>query len=189
MLYGELLGRLPELVDTSTGHRDLWADEDEALAASEAAIAGGRWPSRSDPTSTSPSSTSRPTPPTPAATASAATGCTGLHPMAVNTAHASGSSWRPVRGRRYDVELRYECWVQLRSRPLRLRRDLAPLAARLQDEERGDAVWSATPVGGLTPRLTSGADDSSIAPDRFVELLVDHLRTAPPAWDPYAARS
>jgi hypothetical protein len=37
-------------------------------------------------------------------------------------------------GRRYDVELRDEDWVQLRSRPIRLRRDLAPLAARLQDE-------------------------------------------------------
>ena len=79
--------------------------------------------------------------------------------------------------------------MQLRSWPLRLRRDLVPLAARLQEEERADATWSASPVGGLTPRLTSGDGDSSIAPDRFVELLVEHLRTAPPAWDPYAARS
>ena len=113
---------------------------------------------------------------------------TGLHPMAVNTA-TSRLVVATRRGRRYDVELRYESWVQLRSRPLRLRRDLVPLAARLQDEERADAAWSASPVSGLTPRLTSGADDSSIAPDRFVELLVEHLRTAPPAWDPYAARS
>jgi hypothetical protein len=88
------------------------------------------------------------------------------------------------------VELRYEGWVQLQSRPVRPRRDLAPLAARLQDEETGDAVWSATPVGRLLPRLHLGdGQESSIAPDRFVELLIDHLRTAPPAWDPFAPKS
>ena len=92
-----------------------------------------------------------------------------------------------VRGRRYVVEDRYETWVQLRSRRLRLRRDLAPLAARLQDEERGDAAWSATAVGGLTPRLTSGDGESSLPPDRFVALLADHLATAHPAWDPFRA--
>jgi hypothetical protein len=32
---------------------------------------------------------------------------------------------------------------------------------------------------------TSGGS-SSIAPDRFVEVLVDHLRSAPPAWEPFA---
>lgn len=91
-----------------------------------------------------------------------------------------------ARGRTYDVEQRYESWVQLRSRPLRLRRDLAPLAARLQDEERGDATWTATPVSGLVPRLRSGDGDSSIPRHRFVDLLVDHLATAPPAWDPFS---
>jgi hypothetical protein len=88
------------------------------------------------------------------------------------------------------VELRYEGWVQLRSRPVRPRRDLALLAARLQDEETGDAVWSATPVGRLLPRLHLGdGQESSISPDRFVELLIDHLRTAPPAWDPFTPKT
>jgi hypothetical protein len=94
-----------------------------------------------------------------------------------------------LRGRRYEVELRYEGWVQFQSRPVRPRRDLAPLAARLQDEESGDAVWSATPVGGLLPRLHLGDDqESSIAPDRFVEMLIDHLLTAPPAWHPFTPK-
>ena len=92
----------------------------------------------------------------------------GLHPMAVHNA-TERLVVATVRGRRYDVELRYESWVQLRSRPLRLRRDLAPLAARLQDEERGDAVWTATPVSRLVPRLASGAGDSSIERARFLD--------------------
>jgi hypothetical protein len=88
------------------------------------------------------------------------------------------------------VELRYEGWVQLRSRAVRARRDLAPLAARLQDEETGHAEWSATPVSRLLPRLHLGdGQESSITPDRFVELLIDHLGTAPPAWDPFAPKS
>ena len=58
----------------------------------------------------------------------------------------------------------------------------------VQDEESGDAAWSATAVGDLTPELTSGAGDSSIDQERFVELLGEHLRTAPPAWDPFTPR-
>lgn len=52
----------------------------------------------------------------------------GLHPMAVNT-RTERVTLALLRGRRYDVELRYEGWVQLQSRPVRARRDLAPLAA------------------------------------------------------------
>jgi hypothetical protein len=61
-----------------------------------------------------------------------AEGVSGLTPMAVNTRTERVTLAR-LRGRRYDVELRYEGWVQLQSRPVRRRRDLAPLAARLQD--------------------------------------------------------
>ena len=64
----------------------------------------------------------------------------GLHPMAVHNA-----TERTVGGRTYDVEQRYESWVQLRSRPLRLRRDLArcrPPAGR----RARHATWTATPV-------------------------------------------
>jgi len=88
------------------------------------------------------------------------------------------------------VELRYEGWVQLQSRPVRPRRDLAALAERLQDEETGDATWSATSVGALLPRLHLGdGQESSIAPGRFVELLTQHLRTAPAAWHPFTPKA
>src|SRR4029453_8874959 len=42
LLYQELLPRLPELLDDLEATRDLWAEEDEELTASEAALADGR---------------------------------------------------------------------------------------------------------------------------------------------------
>jgi hypothetical protein len=69
-----------------------------------------------------------------------------------------------LRGRRYDVELRYEGWVQMQSRRVRPRRDLAPRAARLQDEETGDAVWSATRVSAILPRLRLGDGQGARSP-------------------------
>ena len=57
-LYTGLLPRVVDLVTDVDAHRDLWAEEDEQLTASEAAIAGGASPSSNDPTSTSRSSRS-----------------------------------------------------------------------------------------------------------------------------------
>jgi hypothetical protein len=79
--------------------------------------------------------------------------------------------------------------VQFRTRAVRPRVDLAPLVEQLNNEEPTDGVsWAAGPVSGLTPVLSmagDGAHESGIAPDRFVTLVEDHLRSAPPAWDPY----
>lgn len=187
VLYTEALERLPELCDHVDRFRSLWADEDATLKASEHAIEHG-------------SATIHEVPDIDLAVVDVVDGAPrsgghrfggewadGLHPMAVNNA-TRRLVVATVRGKTYTVEHRYESWVQLRSRPLRLRRDLVPLAVRLQDEERGDAIWTADPVGSLTPRLTSGDGDSSIARARFVDLLTDHLHHAPPAWDPFDPR-
>ena len=185
LLYEHWVPRLDELCADVAAHRRLWADEDESLTASEAAIAGG------DVTITERPDVDLAIVDVPADAPDAGghrfggDWVAGLHPMAVHNA-TGRLVVATVRGRSYDVEVRYESWVQLRSRPLRLRRDLAPLADRLQDEERGDATWTATAVSTLVPRLRSGDGDSSIRPVRFVELLVDHLATAPPAWDPFS---
>ena len=185
LLYAEWTTRLPELCDDVAAYRDLWAAEDETLDASEAAL------ERGDVAVTERAEVDLaivdvgPGAPDGGGHRFGGDWVAGLHPMAVHNA-TDRLVVAMVRGRNYDVELRYESWVQLRSRPLRLRRDLTPLAARLQDEERGDAVWTALPVGRLVPRLVSGDGDSSIERDRFVALLADHLATAPPAWDPFA---
>jgi hypothetical protein len=189
VLYEDALGRLAELCDHVERHRDVWGDEDAALGASDAAFEDGRAVIEERPDVDLAVVTVAEDTPEAGGHRFSHQWITGLHPMAVNTRTERVTLAR-LRGRRYDVELRYEGWVQMQSRPVRPRRDLVPLAARLQDEETGDAVWSATPVGGLLPRLQLGdGQESSIAPDRFVELLTDHLRTAPPAWDPYAPKS
>jgi hypothetical protein len=189
VLYEDVLGRLPELCDHVDRYRDVWGDEDATLDASDAAFKDGRAVIEERPDVDLGIVTVDEDTPDSGGHRFGGNWVGGLHPMAVNSRTERVTLAR-LRGRRYDVELRYEGWVQLRSRAVRARRDLAPLAARLQDEETGHAEWSATPVSRLLPRLHLGdGQESSITPDRFVELLIDHLGTAPPAWDPFAPKS
>ena len=187
-IYEEALGLMPELCDDVDRFRPLWGDEDATLAASDAAFEHGQATIAERPDVDLAVVTVAEDAPSPGGHRFGLEWITGLHPLAVNNRTERITIAR-LRGRRYDVEQRYEGWVQMRSRRIRPRRDLVPLAARLQDEETGDATWSASSVGYIIPRLQLGeGQESSIAPDRFVELLTEHLRTAPPAWDPYAPR-
>jgi hypothetical protein len=186
-LYEELLRRLPELVDHVEAHRPLWEEEDAALAAGEAALAAGdvaidevpaldlavvslparhrvalatRFSSRQD---------------------------AACHPAAINNA-TSALRVLTMHGQRYELVFRYESWVKYTSRRPMPRVDLAPLAARLQDEERNGARWSFDGVAALVPslRLVDG-HESDIDPARFRTMVERYLATAPPAWDPYAS--
>jgi hypothetical protein len=182
LLYTEVLGRLTELVDDVDRHRDLWADEDAALDESEAAVASGvvridehpevdlavvtvsgdrRWSGhrfggrRYD----------------------------GVHPMAIHNA-TSRRSLLLIAGGSYKFTYRYESWVKYRSAPVPRRVDLAPLADALTAAD--DVPWTSDPVAELTPELqpVDGAG-SSLAPDVVTAMVADHLRTAPPAFDPF----
>ncbi len=65
--------------------------------------------------------------------------------MAINGATERGAVLT-LRGNHYELAYRYESWVQFRSRPVRPRVDLAPLAERLNAEEAeagGTARWVA----------------------------------------------
>jgi Family of unknown function (DUF6687) len=94
-----------------------------------------------------------------------------------------------VDGWHYEFAYRYESWVQFRTRHVRPRVDLTSLAERLNDAEAdaaGSATWEADDVSGLTPALApAGAAASTLAPATVRELVEAHLRSAPPAWDPY----
>ena len=184
LLYAEWVERLPELCDDIERYRELWADEDATLDATEATIARGDVTFSERPEVELAIVDVDPCAPDAGGHRFGGDWQDGLHPMAVHNA-TERLVVTTVRGRRYDVEHRYETWVQLRSRRARRRRDLAPLADRLQDEERGDAVWNAMPVGAIVPHLRSGDGDSSIDRDRFLTLLTEHLCDAPPAWHPF----
>lgn len=188
-LYSELLGRLPSLAADLDELNDLWTDEDAELSAAEAAIDSGRV-------------TIEELRHVDLAVVTVPEGAPGrgghrfahgivpgLHPMAV---HNATDRFRilQIRGRRYELAYRYETWVQYRSRRPLPRADLAPLADQLNEQETGDASWSADGVDTLTPRLhLADGDESSLDPEQFTALVVAHLEAAPAAFDPYAERT
>ena len=94
-----------------------------------------------------------------------------------------------LTGQCYEVQLRYETWVQLVSRRPLPRPDLGLLATRLDEIETSGGSWQFDGVGAITPALTlQGTNDSSIVPERFLAELCAFLPDAVPAWDPWAPR-
>jgi hypothetical protein len=188
-LYEEMLPRLGELIDHPDRSRPLWEAEDAHLGASIDAIDRGvvtidEHPDVDLAVVTVPEewaaqSTSRFT----------QQWTEAVHPMAVNNA-TSCVRILLVQGRRYRLELRYESWVMMASRRVLPRPDLRDLAARSNDLEPAGATWTAEGPGSLTPRLTLATDgtESGLAPAAFTASVCDFLRTAPAAWDPFAAR-
>ena len=90
-----------------------------------------------------------------------------------------------MHGRRYQFVDRYETWVQYRSRQPQRRADMRPLAERLTAGERGSARWAASAPGSLTPILRVDGE-SSLEPEVVRDMLMAHLRSSPPSWDPYS---
>jgi hypothetical protein len=186
--YTELLDRVPELLDHPERFRDLWADEDAHLARSETAIASGevQIEERADldlaivtvPETWARHSVHRFT----------MVGSQALHPTAANNAT---DLFRVllVRDHHYEVQYRYETWVQYMSRRPPARIDLKPLAAELSALEPGDAHWTFDGVEAIGPYLhLIGAEPdaaSAIPPEQFRAAVIDALTTGPPAWDPY----
>ena len=57
---------------------------------------------------------------------------------------------------------------------------------RLNAVERAAGNWVGEAVTEVLPRLyLDGTERSSLPAERFIELLLDYLTQAPPAWDPY----
>lgn len=108
-----------------------------------------------------------------------------VHPFAVHRrTRCNRMLW--LQGSRYVFNFRYESWVQLASRRPALRVDMSGLIESLNAQESAPGRWTAEPVDAVSPRLyLEGSPRSTIDRDRFVELLVRHLRDAPVAWDPY----
>ena len=188
VLYEEALGRLPELCDHPDRYRDLWEEEDATLSQSEELVASDAVTIDEHheidlavfdvPASLELAGGHR----------FAGQWTMGLHPMAINNATSCGAIL--VRqGQRYDMTYRYESWVQYRTRQVRPRRDLSLLAATLTSEEASGGTWVYDGSGGLTPRLHLADDgESTLTPDRYLELLTSYLLSAPPNWDPYAPK-
>jgi hypothetical protein len=188
-LFRDLLGRLPEICDRPDRWRALWAEEDEILTASEAALASGSVEITEVPDADLAVVTVAEPAPRGGGHRFGGQWVQGLHPMAVHNATNRGAVLT-VRGQRYEFAYRYESWVQFRTRAVRPRVDLVPLAERLgaaEEANGGSVQWAAERVSALTPTLAPAAGQESCLHPAAVRALVEtHLRTAAPAWDPYA---
>ena len=184
-LYEELLARLREMSDHPDRFHDLWAEEEATLAASEAAIASGAVSITEVDDIDLAVVTVAPTAPVLGGHRFVGAWLHGVHPMAVYNC-TRRSAVLTIRGRACELTYRYEGWVQYRSQAVRPRVDLAPLAALLNAEETAAGTWVAQPVSALTPTLAlRGCAESGIPVPRLRALVESHLRSAPPAWDPF----
>lgn len=173
---------LPLALDPSP-YREVWAEEDAALSASEGALATGAITIEERPDLDLAIVRIAADEPTRTGHRFAANQHTGAHPMAINNATACVRLLE-VHGRHYTYTDRYETWVQYRSRRPLPRVDLRPLAHELTANERGSTTWSASGPSALTPELTC-SDESGIDEHLVLELLIEHLETSTSAWDPY----
>jgi hypothetical protein len=186
--YTHLLDHVPELLDHPDRFRKYWADEDDHLDASEAAIRSGEvgieeleeldlavitvpetWPRRT---------VHKFTVPVPQA----------VHPGAV---HNATDRFRLLylQGPHYELQYRYETWVRYMSRRPPGRIDLAPLARELTEREPGSIRWAFDGVDAIAPSLHligAGADGGSAIPtEPFRAEVIQALATGASAWDPY----
>jgi len=110
-----------------------------------------------------------------------------VHPFALHNATRC-SRLLLLQGKSVELQYRYEGWVQLTSRKVAPRVDLAPLAKELNKRERSKGRWVFDGVDRITPGLhLEGSDATSIPPETIVERVEESLRTGPPAWNPYSA--
>ena len=105
-LYEELLGRLPEMMDDPDRYRDLWADEDDTLHASEALVRSGQVRIEEDEALDLAVCSVPPGAPDAGGHRFGGMWVDGLHPMAINNA-TDRFALLCVRGRRYEFTYRH----------------------------------------------------------------------------------
>lgn len=184
VLYEQTLPRVLEMLTDPARYRDLWVEEDDNLAASEAALANGSVTIEEHEHLDLAVITISEDLPRRTGHRFGSDHFEEIHPMAINNA-TDRFRLLFVHGRHHRYVDRYETWVQYRTRRPLPRVDLAALASRLTELEAGSAIWSADAPSVLTPTVAPDID-SSLTTATILEELQRHLRAAPPAWDPYA---
>jgi hypothetical protein len=185
-LYEATLPLLVQMATEPDRFRRLWAEEDDNLTAGEKAIAAGDVIIDEHPRSDLAVVTIGERQPRRPGHRFGSDRFEEIHPMAIHNA-TDCLRLLVVHGHHYRFVDRYESWVQYRSRRPVPRVDLQRLADHLTELETGAATWSATPPSALTPSMAPDGD-SSLVPDIVIAELTRHLRTSPPAWDPYRPR-
>jgi hypothetical protein len=109
-----------------------------------------------------------------------------VHPFAVhNITSCARIVW--LKGQSFEMQYRYESWVQMASRRPLPRRDLTILAEQLCQLETAGGEWLFEGVDEVAPRLRlAGSCRSSLMAEDFVQRLCAALNSNPPVWDPYS---
>lgn len=184
-LYQQMLERLPLLLADLPGHEACWAAQDAHLEDSLQRVATGavevqefpeldlaviRIPADLPPRAVRRYLRAERVP---------------VHPFAIHRATPCNRLLR-IQGRRFELQYRYESWVQMASARPALRVALEPFAASLNECESAPGTWRAEAVTDVAPRLyLDCAEASGIPETEFIARLADYLDTAPVAWDPY----
>jgi hypothetical protein len=176
-LYVRLLDVLPGMLTDLDGYRALWEREDTRLTESEDLIEKGliiidERPDLDLAVVRLPDDLA---------------GLIECHPFALHN-RTICSRLLVLQGHRVELQYRYEGWVQMASRRPALRVDLTGLAKELTHEESTGGRWVFDGVDQITPRLhLEGSPATSIPVDAIIKRVEHHLRTGPPAWNPYEA--
>jgi len=185
-LTEELVDRLPGLVDDPGSHRHLWAEEDAAVTTTQTALSSGDvWIEEVRDLDLSVVHVASSCPMS-LATRFMKRRDVSCHPVAIHNA-IRGMRVMIVQGPRIELYYRYESWVRLVSQHPALRVDLAPLAEQLTAEEAsGGPQWVFDGVEAIVPSLRpAGNRPTTIDPARVTAMAQDHMRSSPPAWDPW----
>ncbi|MHB1912196.1 MAG: DUF6687 family protein, partial [Acidimicrobiales bacterium] len=163
------LDRLPGLLVAPEGWKTDWEEEDEFLAASEAALDAGRVAiyERADldlAVVRAPATSWRP------ASQLGRRRPAAVHPVSVHNRSAC-SRVLVLSPPRYEMYFRYETWVSLASPRWCPRLDLNTAAAELSATEPGSVRWSFNGVRATIARLVPDPGPSDLAPD-VVEAVV-----------------
>jgi hypothetical protein len=159
IVYEDLLGRLPEILDHPDRYQTLWQDEDAKLQATEDAIQHGTITIEERPDIDLAVVTASDTAPWP-------------HDAAINN-RTRRMRVLTMQGHRYVLRYRYETWVVYVSEPVMPRVDLHSLAKALNDEDHGD--WRAGSIDDITPALKR-TGESAIAPEHFRVRVEEYLK-------------
>ena len=175
-LYQELLPRLPEIVNHTDQFRSYWEHEDAMLNESEAMIRNGTIQIEEIPDLDLAVVTLPESLPGRKAHRFTSNRNAVCHPMALNNVIRSFRVLL-MQGQSYELQYRYESWVQYISRKPLPRIDLTPLADEFSAMEQGASRWTFNGVDQITPALTlSGSEQSCIPPETFRSHVAEFLK-------------
>ena len=157
ILYEELLGTLPQLIDDPHHFRDLWEAEDADLQRTYQQIDAHEITIEEQP-DIDLAVVTAPAGPKP-------------HEYAINN-RTRRMRILTMQPHRYELRYRYETWVVYVSEPVAPRVDLAALVERLNADDPG---WGFDGVDDITPRLKRDGE-SALPPDGFTAEVERFLR-------------